>query len=848
MADDVEREIERLRDRIRELDDLYYKEATSAVPDVEYDRLLSELRQLESKYPLFITADSPTQKVAGGHIEGFQSVFHARPMYSIDNTYNRDDLITWAQRCFEDVDGRLADVGKELAAITLRQSELANQRDKSAKDLRKQLTHERKQVQFKRKEILTSAANSGFCIEGGYFAEPKIDGMAISLRYKQGELDLAVTRGDGIRGDDITDNVRRISSIPHFLKSDGSRGIPEIVEIRGEIYMPATSFKSLNERTISQGKEPFANPRNATAGTLKQLNPEIVAERQLAFCAHGCGEIVGVQFPAYHDFLDALRHWGVPTSERRQQCPSIFTAWTFIEQFETERDGLPFAVDGVVVKVDRFALQERLGFTSRFPRWCVAYKYASERVTTTLLGVDWQVGKSGKLTPRATMKPVLVAGTTVRHATLHNMGEIRRKGIRIGDDVLVEKAGEIIPQVIGVAPNGRRDNSVEIKPPKSCPECDGEIEVEYDASGKETARYCLNAECPAQFRERLIHFVSRAYMDVDGLGEEVIDQLLRGEKLRHLADLYDLQIEDLANLKHKGTSRGKEIEVKLGEKNASRIKKSLDESKGRGLARVLAALGVPHIGLQTAKNVASHFVSIDELLAASEIDVRSAVSASHGARKLKQVRDAAEAFHRALNSPDGRQKIEAARRMASGDRSLSEVRALLDELPEGGNVWRVKWGTGGGKKDRLLDRYSTLDELQSATPDDFAKLFDDEVIGRSLFDFVKSRQGLEVIALLRKHNVDFTSTRSPTDSQELPLAGKTFVLTGTLSEFTREEAQARIESAGGKVTGSVSRNTSYVVAGSEPGSKLAKARELGVEILGEDAFKQLLEVDGNVSN
>ena len=555
----IEAQVEQLRQQIRAHDYKYYVEAQPAISDREYDKLLDQLKQLEAEHPQLVTLDSPTQRVAGQPLEGFRTVEHARPMYSIDNTYDEKELNAWHNRVLKGLEPQGEDDSLE------------------------------------------------------YVAEPKIDGVAVSLRYETGRLALATTRGDGRRGDDITQNVRTIRAIPLQLAREGSQSPPEVLEVRGEIYMPFSEFQRINEKRAQAGEEPFANPRNSTAGTLKSLDSRVVGQRRLEFIAHGRGEISGEPFASHSEFLAALRKWGIPINPLTRKCVSIAEIWQLIEEFEQRRGELPYGVDGVVVKVDSYAQQERLGFTSRFPRWCIAYKYAAEQAVTKVLRIDWQVGKTGKLTPRATMEPVFVAGTTVKHATLHNLGEVLRKDIRIGDTVVIEKAGEIIPQVVQVLTDKRGDEVQPIVPPEKCPECRGDVEAEADAAGKETARYCINPECPAQFRERLIHYAGRGQMDIDGMGEKVIVQLTAAGLVRTIGDIYSL---------HERREEVLALE-RMGAKKADNLFVGIEASKERGLARVLASLGIRHVGSTTARIIADHYGSLDRLVAASQDDIEN---------------------------------------------------------------------------------------------------------------------------------------------------------------------------------------------------------------------------------
>jgi DNA ligase (NAD+) len=763
MARETSKEqIERLRDEIREHDRRYYVDAAPIISDQDYDKLLAELRDLETAHPDLITPDSPTQRVAGEPIEGFKTVAHARPMYSIDNTYDVESLRKWAARTFETVDAKLAKL------------------DESADD--DDAAYDSKKLRDKRDNLLAKADQDGYPVDGGYFVDPKVDGVAISLRYERGKLVLAATRGDGVRGDDVTQNIRAIRAVPLVLREHKRFPVPAVLEVRGEMYMPTAEFERINKEFAAVGDEPFANPRNATAGTLKQLDSRIVAARRLQFMAHGRGEFTGEPFATHSDFLEAVAAWGLASNPRSKKCDSIDTVWRVIQGFEAERAKLPYGVDGMVVRVDRYDLQERLGCTSRFPRWCIAYKYASEQATTKLLSVDWQVGKSGKLTPRANMEPVFVAGTTVQHATLHNLGEVRRKDIRIGDTVIIEKAGEIIPQVVRVVLEKRPHDLKPMKPPTRCPECGGEIEIEYDQrrehevashaakvereqsraakAGRkpepmpkpaplgetdESGRYCINPECPAQLRERLIHFAGRGQMDVDGMGEKVVHQLADAGLLTTFGDVFTLHNKRAAVL---------ELE-RMGEKKADNLFAGIDAAKDRGLARMLVGLGIHHVGSTAARVLAEHFGSIDALTAASFDDVAS---------------------FRVNGQPSG-------------------------IGPE---------------------------------------------IAKSLHTFLHSAEGKRVIAELKNAGVKLDVEKSAATSAASAalagktFAGKTFVVTGTLAKYSRDEIEALIREHGGHAASSVSKATDYLVAGEKAGSKFDKAKKLGVKILSEGEFNQLL--------
>jgi DNA ligase (NAD+) len=546
------------RDRIIELRRLldeanraYYADAEPIMPDSTYDALLRELADLERRHPELDDPLSPSRRVGGALVEGFATVRHAVPMQSIDNTYDEADLRAWHDR-----------VMKGLAA---------------------------------------RAGASGADLPGGvhFVCDPKVDGVAISVRYEHGRLVVAATRGDGERGDDVTAQVRAVRAVPLVLRAARGAASPEVLEVRGEVFMPNTEFARINAEREAAGEAPFANARNATAGSLKSLDPAVVAARRLRFLAHGRGEVRGLPgVETYWQLLAALRRFGIPVSPLARRCADFAEVASAVASFRDERARLDYGVDGIVVRVDRFDQQEALGATSKAPRWCIAFKYPAEQGTTTLLRVDWQVGKNGTLTPRATMEPIFIAGTTVSHATLHNIDEIHRRDVRVGDTVVVEKAGEIIPQVVRALPERRPPGAHPIAAPTVCPACGGAVEKEGPKL------FCVNPECPAQFRERLKWFARRGQMDIEGLGEKVVDQLVDAGLVRHFADLYSLKRENLVELE------------RMGEKSADNLLRAIEASKSRGLARVLAAMGIRQIGAAAAKTLARHFADADALQAA----------------------------------------------------------------------------------------------------------------------------------------------------------------------------------------------------------------------------------------
>ena len=687
--------IEQLRRDIRRHDHLYYVEADPEISDRDYDRLLRELQDLEAAHPEVVTADSPTQRVAGQPIEGFETVDHSRPMLSIDNTYDQAELRAWYNRV-------LKGLGHDAAKVQTPAPEPAGLfADAEA------YTHEQDPV--------------------GFVLEPKVDGVAVSLRYEAGQLTVAATRGDGRRGDNITHAVRTIRAIPLRLHAND---VPDLLEVRGEIYMTQAEFQRLNEKREADGQERFANPRNATAGTLKQLDPRIIAQRRLAFYAHGRGAIDPERVDRHSDLLKALARWGVPVNPHTTFATGFDDIWQRIEDFEATRRELGYQVDGIVVKVDRYDQQEELGYTSHAPRWCIAFKYEAEQATTRVLSIDWQVGKTGKLTPAVTMEPVFLAGTTVRHASLHNPDEVERKDVRVGDAVVIEKAGDIIPQVVRVVKENRPPGTRKVKAPTHCPSCGEQI---VRVEGEVDIR-CVNPDCPAQFREKMIWFAARGQMDIDGLGEKVIDQLINASLLSSFRDLYTL---------HEKRDELTELE-RMGEKKVDNLINAIADSKQRGLSRVLAGLSIRHIGARAAEIIAEHFGTIDALIAADE--------------------------------------------------------QTIADIPDIGPI--------------------------SAA---------------SLHQFLHSDAGSHVIDELRDAGVKLTEDRrTPPASTDSPVAGKTIVITGTLENHTRPELTDTLQRLGAKVTSSVSKNTDILIAGESAGSKLDKARSLGVEVWDEARLNEAL--------
>ncbi len=563
--------IAELRDLLNRANRAYYVDAKPIMSDPQFDALLVELADLEKKHPELDDPDSPTHRVGGEPSEGWSQVKHAAPMLSIDNSYDEAAVREWHERVMTGLHGKGA-------------------------------------------SLFDSASGGGDPVR--FICDPKIDGVAMSLRYEKGRLTTAATRGDGTTGDDVTANIRAIRSIPLMLEpTTKGASVPPVLEVRGEVYMPLAEFARTNKEREAAGEELFANPRNSTAGTLKQLDPSIVAKRRLAFSAYGRGQVAEGFADSHSQFLDKIKSLGVPVARSIWKCDTVEEILKAIEEFGAKRHTLDFQTDGMVVRVDSFAHQAKLGTTSKSPRWVIAFKYPAERKMTRLIKVEHQVGKTGRITPRAFLEPVLVAGTTVQHATLHNYGQIRKKDIRIGDTVEIEKAGEIIPYVVGVVLDKRPGGAKKIVPPEKCPECGGPIDTEPPGAAPEdeTNRWCDNPECPAQIREKLIWFAGRRQMDIEGLGEKTVDQIRTESKvpLNTFGDVFRLH-------KHRDELLALE---RMGEKKIDNLLAGIEDAKSRGLSRILAGMGIRYVGDTTAKLLARRYKDLDALLAASLRDL-----------------------------------------------------------------------------------------------------------------------------------------------------------------------------------------------------------------------------------
>jgi DNA ligase (NAD+) len=667
---DLSKKIEDLREKIRHHEYRYYVLDDPQISDAEFDRLTNQLIKLETEHPDLVTADSPTQRVGGKPREGFLKVRHSSPMLSLDNTYSEDELRSWERRVHE----------------------LSGQKE----------------------------------IE--YVCELKLDGMSLALHYEDGRLARGITRGDGSEGEDVTLNVRTVRSIPLSVSKEALKkaGIPTDFEVRGEMLMPIAAFKKMNEEREKNGLSLFANPRNATAGTVRQLEPSITSQRRLDYFGYALLHNGRTYFDRHWETLNALEALGFKVNIRRSLAKNLDAIWTFVQEWEPKREGLPYEIDGIVVKVDRTSLQRELGYTGKAPRWAIAYKYAARSGITRVEDIIVQVGRTGKLTPVAMLKPVPIGGTTVSRATLHNMDEIERLGLKIGDWVEVQRGGDVIPKVTRVLedkahPRGHKSFHM----PEKCPICGTKV-VRTEG---EVDHRCVNANCPAKLRETILHFASRHVMNIEGMGDALVNQLTDRGLIKNVSDIYKLSKADLLQLE------------RMGEKSAQNVLDEIEASKKLPFERVIYGLGMRFVGERTAQFLAEHFGSMNALMNANQ-----------------------------------------------------------EELLE-------------------------VDEVGPR-------------IAQSIAEFFQEPKNRELVERLRQAGLTFTGKKR---HRGTALAGKTFVLTGTLARYARDEAKKMIEDAGGRVSSSVSKKTDYVVAGTDAGSKLDKAKELGVNVIGEKDMERLLE-------
>jgi len=663
---DIAARVAQLRDLIHYHDYRYYVLDEPEIADIEYDRLFRELQQLEEQYPELVTPDSPTQRIGGRPAERFEAVEHRQPMLSLENAFS---------------DGEVREFDNRLKRF-LRQD-----------------------------EDLT------------YVVEPKMDGLAVNLTYENGHLTLGATRGDGWRGENVTQNLKTVKTIPLRLRSE-SIPPPTLLEVRGEVYMDIQDFKKLNADREAKGEPAFANPRNAAAGSLRQLDPAVTASRPLKMYCYGIGEVRGRGFASQWEVLQTLKDWGLRVNPQAERHAGIEAAIAYHHRLEQQRHALPYEIDGVVIKVDSLDLQARLGLKTRSPRWALAYKFSATQATTRVLQIIVQVGRTGAVTPTAIMEPVEVGGVTVSRATLHNEDEVARKDVREGDWVLVQRAGDVIPEVVKVITSRRTGQEKPFTMPSHCPVCGTPL---VRPAGEAVTR-CPNPDCAAQLKRAIRHFASKGAMDIDGLGEKIVEQLVDSGLIQDVADLYRLSVADLVPLE------------RFAEKSAQNIVNAIQASKNPPLGRFIYALGIRYVGEATANLLAQHFQSLTALQQASEAE-------------------------------------------------LLQVEGIGPQ------------------------------------------------VANSIREYLQSEKNQ---ALLQKLAAAGVQPQAPPRPQGAPLAGKTFVFTGGLKKFSRDEAKALVTALGGKVASSVSARTDYVVVGAEPGSKYAKARELGLTILDEAEFEQLL--------
>ena len=712
--------IEALRNEIEEHNWRYYEKAAPTISDREYDRLYKELVDLETQFPELVTPDSPTQHVGGKPLQAFAQIQHRVPMLSLDNTYSEEEVVNFYKRIT-----RLLPEEKIPVVI-----------------------------------------------------EPKVDGVAVSVMYENGKLKYAATRGDGSVGDEITQNIRTIKSLPHQLPG----AAPKVFEVRGEAYLDKAGFEKLNKEREAAGLPLFANPRNAAAGSLKHLDPNIAAKRPLGMIFYGTGAIEGTEVDRHSKIFPLFKKLGLPTHEHWSLADSVDQILKAIHDLDQIRRGFPYETDGAVIKVNALAQRERLGFTAKSPRWAIAYKYAAERVETKLLDIKVQVGRTGILTPVAVLEPVLVSGSTVSRATLHNEDEIKRKDIRIGDTVMIEKAGEVIPAVIEVVQSKRPRNA---KPfdffehiHGKCPVCGREVRRDPQF----VAWRCENILCPAQTTRRVEFFGARGALDIESVGGIVADKLVERGLVQEPLDLFELNIEQLAKL-NLGTDEAPRV---FGEKNASKAIQAIERAKTAPLSRWLYALAIPDVGKTTATDLARFHETINDV-ASSQL-LREVVS-YHG-RKSDKSRDGG-------------------------------TKEIADRL--------IKSGFAEPSKSKMDKQRGIVTQVGP-------------VVAQSVLDFFASSAGKKILQRMKQLGIEPKSEKvSAKQMAGLPLAGTTFVLTGTLPSMTREEALVKIEAVGGHVSSSVSKKTDYVLAGEEAGSKLEKAEKLGVKIIDEKAFRRMLE-------
>lgn len=781
---DAAQRISELRNELDAHNYRYYVLDEPSVPDAEYDRLFRELQALEAEHPELVTPESPTQRVGGEALSAFGEVRHEVPMLSLGNAFEEDDL-----RAFD-------------------------------------------------RSVQNGLGVSGGDLFGGgaeieYSCEPKLDGLAVSLRYENGQLVRGATRGDGSTGEDITSNVRTIRNVPLKLQGEGW---PQVLEVRGEVFMPKSGFEELNARQAEIGGKTFANPRNAAAGSLRQLDPKITASRPLEFCCYGVGQVSGELPGTQVAMLQQLKAWGVPISRELKLAKGVEACLDYYRDIGQRRMSLAYDIDGVVFKVNNIEDQQQLGFRARTPHWAIAHKFPAQEELTELLDVEFQVGRTGAVTPVARLHPVKVAGVMVANATLHNMDEVARLGVMIGDTVIIRRAGDVIPQVMAVVPERRPENARPVQIPEQCPVCGSAVErtqLVKRSKGKDSLsegsvyRCVGRLSCQAQLKQAIIHFVSRRAMDIEGLGDKTIEQLVDEKLIGSPADLYKLTFEQIIGLEG------------FAEVSSNKLLAAIRDSKRPTLARFIYALGIPDVGEETAKVLARSLASLER--------VRQALP-----QVLTYLPDigleVAHEIHGFFEDEHNQQVINAL--LGECGLQLQEEGELNAEFTAiatlGGMLDKLNIPTvGPGAAQKLAERFGSLEgvlggdwlDMRQALPEKQAKAV------REFFDSVENAQLARAIEQqLRDFGMHWESEKKVAEG--LPLAGQTWVLTGTLEMMSRDVAKEKLESLGAKVAGSVSAKTHCVVAGPGAGSKLAKASELGVKVLDEAQFLDQLKAYG----
>ena len=768
--------IKELRDLINYHNKRYYQLDDPEISDAEYDRLMKELIDLEHKFPDVDVMGSPTQRVGTAPLDKFATVSHLTPMLSLANAFSEQDILDFDERI---------------------------------------------------KRFLGTDEKVAFVVE------PKLDGTAVNLIYENGAFTVGATRGDGTVGEDVMQNLRTIESIPLAMKKTKDSPLPERIEIRGEVYIEIEPFDKLNKRRLKRGEKPFANPRNAAAGSLRQLDSRITARRPLQIFCYGVGLVEGKTFKRHWDVLQALPKWGFEVNDHVEQARDIHECIAYYHHIEKIRAGLPYEIDGIVIKVDDIEIQKRLGAVSRSPRWAIACKFVAIQARTKIERIDVQVGRTGVLTPVAIMEPVKVGGVTVSRATLHNMDEIEKKDIRVGDTVIIQRAGDVIPEVVKVVDLESAGRGEKFGMPERCPECDSKV-IRLEG---EAAHRCIGGLiCPAQRKGAILHFGSRHAMDIEGLGEKIVDQLVDNDIVRTPADLYRLSSPSIAKLE------------RMADISASNLIAAIKNSKRTTLEHFIYALGIPNVGEATASDLEKFFGNLNRLMKAypktllyiPNIGPEVAKSIYHFFKEphnqevIKQLRSSDVVWQ----EPDDTQ--------ATITRTFSDFLNWLFT-----NVNEINWdgirGIGKKKCEVIADNFSTLEELMKADENVLLQIKGvDENLAKGIVHFFKKHDHLVVVKQLREYGVRWDTEWHQIPVSSSPVNGKTFVLTGALAQLTRDEAKSKIEALGGRVSASVSRKTDFIVVGADPGSKLSEARRLGIKVLGEKELTELLSNEDKV--